>query len=174
MDWWSRIYSVLLIAILFTLIIDYGGSFLSLDYLNPKYLPQDQPGLNHFVCYLNVFVLDAFWNDFILASNLGVLLMFEFTWPENSFFQRLNTHMAEFSYSLYSFHLSIIVFYYAVLVKLYGFSSNQWQAGVLMAAVCVMVSKAFYFVTEAKRWEYRSWAASIIYKLRVSFIWEKK
>lgn len=273
LDRWSRIYSVLLIAIIFTLLIDYAGSFFSRDYLNPEYVPQDHWGLrlfvnvfslqgiqgyrvqlgtnpalwsigyefvyyilfglisfrhqlfknkwffgfvvflipfligikmisyfllwlvgvlsfrlsnriniklsgfgltllllgflllNHLVSYKNIFNLIQYWNDFMLALYLGALLIFEFTWPSNIVSIKLNSYMAEFSYSLYSFHLPIVFFYYSVMVKSYGFTSDQWQSGLLISAVCLLISRILYYFTEAQRFRYRAFGANLIHML---------
>jgi peptidoglycan/LPS O-acetylase OafA/YrhL len=56
LDRWSRIYSVLLIAIAFTLLIDLIGRGLSPIYLNPDFLPQDGWALR---LLMNVFALQG-------------------------------------------------------------------------------------------------------------------
>lgn len=273
LDRWSRIYSVLIGAILFTLLIDFAGQFLSQDYHNVSYVPQDRgvmrflvnlfgiqgiqgyrvqlgtnPALwsigyeftfyilfglvvfkrqlfknnlvvalvvtlillviglkmagyfliwlvgvlafylnkriktclpsvilallslglillNHFMSYKNIAGLDEYYIDFILALFLGALFSFEFGWKgwEGA---RVNKFMAEFSYSLYAFHMPIIFFYYAVLVKGFGFTSNQWKSGLLLTMTCLVMARGFFYITEAQRWKYRILGTMMINKLQ--------
>jgi len=67
LDRWSRIYSVLIAAVCFTLILDYVGGMLSPAYQNPALIPQD-----NFVFRLaaNLFSIQGIWGHRIqLGSN---------------------------------------------------------------------------------------------------------
>lgn len=67
LDRWSRIYSVLIVAVCFTLVVDYVGGMLSPAYQNPAFIPQD-----HLVFRLasNLFSIQGLWGYRIqLGSN---------------------------------------------------------------------------------------------------------
>ncbi|MBM3346059.1 MAG: acyltransferase [Betaproteobacteria bacterium] len=54
LDRWSRIYSVLLVAILLTLVLDGIGAAYSASYANPAHYPQDAGGVRLLVNILSV------------------------------------------------------------------------------------------------------------------------
>ncbi|SCY45802.1 acyltransferase family protein [Desulfoluna spongiiphila] len=270
LDRWSRIYSVLLIAILFTLLLDFIGAKYSPDYLNPEYVPQDRWGirlfanliclqgiqgfriqmgtnpalwsigyefvyyilfglisfrhdifknnkqfflcvsgillavgfkmtsyyfiwligvfafyiskkinikisylnltlflagfliLNHFVVYKNVFQLNEFWRDFTLATYLGAILIFDIESIGKRYICKFNRFMAEFSYSLYAFHLPIIFFYYSVMVKSFNCTSNQWVSGLILSTVCLLFARLSYHFTETQQKKYRALGEHLI------------
>ena len=67
LDRWSRIYSVLLVAIAFTLVIDFVGRSLSPIYHDPSFMPQSGFALRLFA---NIFALQGIQGHRIqLGSN---------------------------------------------------------------------------------------------------------
>lgn len=276
LDRWSRIYSVLIAAILFTLVIDYIGQQLSQDYLNPAYVPQDnlwlrffanllsiqgvqgfriQLGtdpalwsigyeftyyilfglysfrkkifrgndrfcasaiflvlifigikmsgyfaiwlmgvcsfevskkyrwvmsgfvlaillfglllLNHFLGYAHVLESE-YIQDLLLAVYLGMILVFDLSSKVSEVSAAANKSMADFSYSLYAFHMPIIFFYYAVIVKNFDLTVVQWQTGVFLTGFCLFCARILYCFTEAQRWKFRRVGDTLIRKIRIN------
>ncbi len=67
LDRWSRIYSVLLVAVGYTLALDYVGGMLSPDYDNPAFIPQDGFAIR---LIANLFSIQGVWGYRIqLGSN---------------------------------------------------------------------------------------------------------
>jgi|GEM_PF-1529920 len=273
LDRWSRIYSVLIAAVLFTASIDFVGQHFSQDYLNPNYVPQDRlwlrfsanllsvqgvqgyrmqlgtdPALwsigyeftyyllfgffafrkqifgrkqfycalaillalifigvkmsgyfiiwligvwsfklskkmkrvisgfmlsvlllgalliNHFFGYSHV-VESEYVQDLLLAMYLGFILIFDLSSKVSESGAAINKTMAEFSYSLYAFHMPIIFFYYAVVVKKFDLPVVQWQTGILLTLFCLFAARVLYYFTEAQRWKFRSAGELVVRKV---------
>lgn len=263
LDRWSRIYSVLLIAIAFTLLIDFIGRGLSSIYLNPDFLPQDglilrllvnifalqgiqgyriqlgsNPALwsigyefcfyllygllffrkqlfhrqwvaplifvvaaaaigwkmvvyfgvwllgvlayrlsrssalgllkisnlmlifalvvaNHFINFTNIFHLPEISQDIFFAVVIAMLLVVDVPVPKIGLFTQINTYLADFSYSLYAFHMPVIFFLCSLLfLDFFQHISRLWP-GVILVLACVAVGRIFFKLGESRRSSYR-------------------
>ena len=274
LDRWSRIYSVLLVAIAITAIIDVTGSAFSSVYDNPQLIPQDRYilrllvnvfslqgiqghriqfgsnpalwsigyefiyymifGLFYFrktlfkqqwLCYVLIIIImiasgwsiaiySLIWlmgvfayyinklnyislkaNSWAVLASIGVLnhlisykgitnnmivndLIFGFfiallaclntkgfvgiTTRSTKF----NSFFAEFSYSVYAFHMPFIFFFCAILLEANIESELIKYAGFLMLVLCVLIAKSLSLVSENKRYFYRSTAKKILALVR--------
>lgn len=261
LDRWSRIYSVLLIAIAFTLLIDFIGRSLSPIYFNPDFLPQDRQTLrllvnvfalqgvqgyrvqlgsnpalwsvgyefcfyllygliffrktlfsrqwvvplifvaaaaaigwkmvlyfgvwllgvlayrfsrssslgflkvsnfvtiillivaNHFINFTNIFHLPETYQDILFAIVVAVLLVLDAP-SSSSLSTKINTYLADFSYSLYAFHMPVIFFLCSLFFMNFKNIPHLWP-GVILVLACVVVSRIFFKLGESRRASYR-------------------
>ena len=106
--------------------------------------------VNHFVVYL-ALGNDEYLRDFSLA--LVVAAMFVPATPSVGTV-RFHKFMADFSYSLYAFHMPILFFAYFVILD----SSNSIKSFTLVAvAVCLVLAWFLSVLTEKKRFMLRAW-----------------
>lgn len=263
MDRWSRIYSVLLIAIAFTLLIDFIGRCLSPIYFNPDFLPQDgwtlrlllnvfalqdvqgyrvqlgsNPALwsigyefcfyllygllvfrkrlfrrqwvaplifmaattargwkmvlyfgvwllgvlayrlsrsnalgllkvgnfsflillvvaNNFIYFANIFHLPEISQDIFFAVVIAMLLVVDVPLSKIGLFTYINTYLADFSYSLYAFHMPVIFFLCSLLfLDFFQHISRLWP-GVILVLACVVVGRIFFKLGESRSASYR-------------------
>jgi peptidoglycan/LPS O-acetylase OafA/YrhL len=75
----------------------------------------------YYKIYPNVFLDKTDQNPFLSDFMFGLLLMpflvFDFSFASKSIFSKINTFLADFSYSLYALHLPIIYLLYAILAE---------------------------------------------------------
>jgi peptidoglycan/LPS O-acetylase OafA/YrhL len=263
LDRWSRIYSVLLISIAFTLLIDFIGRGLSPIYFNPDFIPQDgwalrllmnvfalqgvqgyrvqlgsNPalwsigyefcfyllygllffrkklfrrqwvlplifvavtiaigwkmvlyfgvwllgvlayrlsrsnalellkisnfllvillvGANHFINFANIFHLPEIFQDIFFAVVIATLLVVDVPASKAGLSTQINTYLADFSYSLYAFHMPVIFFLCCLLfLDFFQHISRIWP-GVILVLASVVVGRIFFKLGEARRASYR-------------------
>lgn len=263
LDRWSRIYSVLLIAIAFTLLIDFIGGNLNSVYLNPDFLPQDgrilrllinvfalqgiqgyrvqlgsNPALwsigyefcfyllygllffrknlfrrqwvallifvvaaavigfkmflyfgvwllgvlayrlsrssalgllkisntmllcflvvaNHLIYFTNTFHLSEKPQDIFFAIIIALLLVVDVPASKVGFPATVNAYLADFSYSLYAFHMPVIFFLCSLLFSdLFQHIPRLWP-GVILVMASVVVGRIFFKLGESRRASYR-------------------
>ncbi len=262
LDRWSRIYSVLLIAIAFTLLIDFIGQGLSPIYFNRDFLPQDGQALrllmnvfalqgvqgyrvqlgsnpalwsigyefcfyllygllffrktlfrrqwvaplifvaaaaaigwkmvlyfgvwllgvlayrlssrsalgflkarnflllllmvfaNHFINFINIFQLSEISQDIFFGIVIAILLVVDVP-ASNLLSTKINTYLADFSYSLYAFHMPVIFFLCSLLfMDFFRIVPRPWP-GVILVLACVVVGRIFFKLGESRRGSYR-------------------
>lgn len=265
LDRWSRIYSVLLIAIAFTLVIDFVGRSLSPVYLNPGFMPQSgfvvrvlanifalqgiqghriqlgsNPALwsigyefifyllygmlffrgqlfsrrwvapliftivlvvigwkmavyfgvwllgvlayrasrtsvfatfkvgpwllllilvvaNHLIVFANVLGLAEISQDILFACVVAALLAVDIKYeskPSQWQFS-VNAYMADFSYSLYAFHMPLIFFLCSLLFTGFFQHVPRLWPGIMLTVVCLVSGRFFFVVGESRRSSYR-------------------
>lgn len=261
LDRWSRIYSVLLAAVGFTLVLDFIGSMLSSAYVNPALIPQDDiilrlivnllgiqgiwgyriqfgsnPALwsvgyefiyyllfgvlffraqlfrrawigvpivavvlclvgwkvamyfgvwltgvaayhvsrsragtqrpisawlvvvallaaNHLLVYSNCLGAIEVLRDFVFAAVIAVLLSLEVKQipPFISNGARINSYMADFSYSIYAFHTPIIFLLCSLLFESWFRTLPPLISGLILMTVSVLTARILFHITEARR-----------------------
>lgn len=275
LDRWSRIYSVLLAAIGFTLALDYIGSMLSTAYANQAFIPQDgfalrlianllgiqgiwgyriqlgsNPALwsvgyefiyyllfgtlyfraqlfrhiwvgwpivaavlglvgwkmavyfcvwlagvvayhvsrsrvvtlrpisawlviamllvaNHLLVYSNYLNVNEVLRDLAFAVVIAVLLSFEIKQipPFIPHGARINSYMADFSYSIYAFHAPIIFFLCSLLYESRFRTLPPLISGFILLTVSVLAARILFHITEARRITFRQVADRLMIRI---------
>jgi peptidoglycan/LPS O-acetylase OafA/YrhL len=275
LDRWSRIYSVLLAAIGFTLALDYIGSMLSTAYTNPAFIPQDDfalrlianllgiqgiwgyriqlgsnPALwsvgyefiyyilfgalyfraqlfrrvwvgwlivaavlglvgwkiavyfgvwlagvaayhvsrsrvvvlrpisawlvvamllaaNHLLVYSNYLNVNEVLRDLAFAVVIAVLLSFEIKQipPFIPHRARINSYMADFSYSIYAFHTPIIFFLCSLLFESGFRTLPPLISGFILMTVSVLAARILFHIIEARRITFRQVADRLMRRI---------
>lgn len=107
--------------------------------------------VNHWAVYKGIGNFE-YLRDFSLGLAVAALFI-----PEAPFVGSAKIHkfMADFSYSLYAFHMPILFFAYFVILES---NSNLVKSFSLVAiAICMVFSWIFSIITERKRFWLRSW-----------------
>ena len=97
---------------------------------------------NYFLQYQPVAALPDFFRDFLFAVSVMLLVMASPKISHRVF--PLNREMAEFSYSLYAYHMPVIFIGYS-------FVSTSRTSAWAMVFVSLLCARLLYYVTERKR-----------------------
>jgi peptidoglycan/LPS O-acetylase OafA/YrhL len=272
LDRWSRIYSVLLLAIVFTLAIDFVGGSLSLGYRDPSLIPQSgfalrlftnifalqgiqgyriqlgsNPALwsigyefifylmygllffkrqlfrrswvaplifiialvligwkmavyfgvwlmgvlayrvtstsplasfkirpwlllltlsaaNHLINFTNGFGLPEIIRDMLFAGVIAALLVVDCPPPQRGL-TPVNAYLAEFSYSLYAFHMPLIFFLCSLFFTRFFQHLPRFFPGILLALACLVVGRILFTLGESRRVSYRQFGDRALTRL---------
>lgn len=115
---------------------------------------------NHLIVFLNILGLPEVLRDVVFAGVIASLLSLDVKHVLPLFRQgsRVNSYMADFSYSIYAFHTPIIFFLCSLLFNGFFKSIPPIISGVMLTAVCVLIARGLFHLTEARRLAYRQFA----------------
>lgn len=116
---------------------------------------------NHYLAYRNLFQVPEFAADAVIALLFAAMLLCDMS-ATKSVFSAINAYLADFSYSVYAFHMPIIYFWYSMLPQTLHASLTAVQVGLLVSLVCLVGARLLYFVTESRRSWYRAKAERVL------------
>src|SRR5260370_25351791 len=99
---------------------------------------------NHFINYLNVLRLAEFGTDFVFSVLVALLFLPDVRGATASWFGSANDYVATFGYSIYAFHLPIVVFYYALIQEHMGIRLHPIATAFVLTVACLMSARAMY------------------------------
>jgi peptidoglycan/LPS O-acetylase OafA/YrhL len=112
--------------------------------------------VNHFVTYLNVLRLNEFGSDLVFSIFVALFFLPEIDGGVPRWFARGNSWFAEYGYSIYAYHLPIVVFWYAVVERRSGFHLPVIAGAVIVPIVCLTVARLLFYISEAQRMRFRA------------------
>lgn len=114
-------------------------------------------GANHLIVFANVFGLAEILQDILFACVVAVLLAVEVKYESKPSQWRIsvNAYMADFSYSLYAFHMPLIFFLCSLFFTGFFQQMPRLLPGILLAVACLVVGRIFFVVGESRRASYR-------------------
>lgn len=126
-------------------------------------------GANHYLVFANVFGLPEVLQDMLFGAVVAVLLVFDASHgcKASDRLAPANAYMADFSYSLYAFHMPIIFFFCSVFFAQYFRDAPQFVTGLILALGCLLAARIFFAIGEARRFGYRRAADYILRKVRL-------
>lgn len=133
------------------------GPYLKAFKPHPVLLLAALAAVNHVIVRSNAFGLPELLQDFLFACAVAFALAFDVRpgqgWPRARAF---NTYMADFSYSIYAFHMPLIFLLCSLLVA-DVFQRLAWPTlpGIALTAACLAVGRCFYVLAESRRAAYR-------------------
>lgn len=129
------------------------SSHLAKIKINKRWLLLIIISVNHLLVFDNFFMLSEILQDTIFAGVFAALLTFEVEQDSKStqWKSAVNTYMADFSYSLYAFHMPLIFFF----CSLFFHDSFQYMPrflpGVLLTVMCLVMGRFFFVLAESRR-----------------------
>src|SRR5438270_2959038 len=116
----------------------------------------------HVINYAHVLHLTEFANDFIFSVVVALFFLPDIsssTVPR--LLERVNDFFAEYGYSIYAYHLPIVIFFYAIVEKVMGVRLSPLVTAVLLPVICLIGARLLYSVSEAQRPRFRAIGARI-------------
>jgi len=109
---------------------------------------------NHFINFINIFQLSEISQDIFFGIVIAILLVVDVP-ASNLLSTKINTYLADFSYSLYAFHMPVIFFLCSLLfMDFFRIVPRPWP-GVILVLACVVVGRIFFKLGESRRGSYR-------------------
>lgn len=121
---------------------------------------------NHYLAFHNVFQVPEFFADAIIALLFAAMLLCDMS-EAKSAFSAINAYLADFSYSIYAYHMPIIYFWYSMLPQSLHSSLSAVQSGLLVSLLCVVAARLLCHVSESRRSWYRAMAARALERAAV-------
>ncbi len=87
--------------------------------------------------------------DFLLGLFVAAVLAIDVRGKPRRLFLVSNSFMAEFSYSIYAFHMPVILFWYAVIER--HSQLPPVASACIVTIVCLVVSRTLYYISERQR-----------------------
>jgi peptidoglycan/LPS O-acetylase OafA/YrhL len=123
---------------------------------------------NHYLEYRKVLGLPEYLRDLLFAIPLTLLITLDFPMPKLSpVVTRFNKQMADFSYSLYAYHLPIMYFFYATVAHTGLRTVSLFLQGIIITMVCLAASRGLYYISEEKRLIFRKWGENTLSTIKV-------
>ena len=119
---------------------------------------------NHFLVYRHDLRVPEPVSDAIIALLFGAMLLCAYGGRKSLFFG-FNAYMADFSYSIYAFHMPIIFFWYSLAPQKLHSSLTAVQSALLVMLLCLVGARILYHASEARRGGYRIAAARVIERI---------
>ncbi len=118
---------------------------------------------NHLINYAHTFASYELVNDSLFAILVAVFLCFNPRIPGfvGDGARRVNRWMADFSYSLYAYHLPIIFFLAAFLNSAEIPYRNYAVECIALLVIPMVAARALYYITEARRSDLRAFLLRI-------------
>lgn len=118
---------------------------------------------NHYLEYRGLLGLSEYLRDLLFALPLALLISLDFPMPAISpVVARFNWQMADFSYSLYAYHLPIMYFFYAAIAQTALRTMPSWLSGMILIMGCLAAARCLYYISEKKRGIFRQWGGNIM------------
>lgn len=120
--------------------------------------------INHTLVSVNILGLTEIFQDLLFAGIIATILCFDVKQipPFISKGSRINSYMADFSYSLYAFHMPIILFLCSIFSSLLKEIQPPFFLGLMLTLACLILTRGLYHLTEARRKSFRQLADSVI------------
>lgn len=109
---------------------------------------------NHLINFTNGFELPEIFQDVLFAGVIAALLIVDCPPPQH-WLTPVNAYLAEFSYSLYAFHMPLIFFLCSLFFTEFFQHMPRFLPGILLALACLVVGRIFFILGESRRALYR-------------------
>lgn len=112
---------------------------------------------NHFIVFDDVLKLPEVCRDVLFGLILALMLSFNLAGRVGASARMVtfNSYMADFSYSLYAFHMPLIFFLCSMLFEREFQYWPRVLPGVLLVSGCLVVARLFFLVSESRRAAFR-------------------
>ena len=121
---------------------------------------------NHYLAFHNLFQVPAFFADVIIALLFAAMLLCDMSGAKSAF-SAINAYLADFSYSIYAYHMPIIYCWYSLLPQTLHSSLTAVQSGLLVSLVCLVTARFLYHFSESRRVWYRGMAARALDRVEI-------
>ena len=108
---------------------------------------------NHLLNFINGLGLPEIFSDVLFAGVIAALLVVDCP-PPPHWRTPVNAYLAEFSYSLYAFHMPLIFFLCSLFTEFFQ-HMPRFLPGILLALACLVVGRIFFILGESRRTSYR-------------------
>ncbi len=115
---------------------------------------------NHFINYNNIFNLPELFRDVVFAITIACALIFNPP-PPPKWQVRVHAYCADFSYSIYAFHMPLIFFMCSIFINSFQMMPHILP-GFIIAFICILLARLFYSIGESRRSSFRFFASSIL------------
>jgi peptidoglycan/LPS O-acetylase OafA/YrhL len=105
---------------------------------------------NHLINFNNFLGLPEILQDILFAGITAMILVVNLPHPSHWQIQ-VNAYLAEFSYSLYAFHMPIIFFLCSLFFDKFFKNILGFYPGILLLFACFMASRIFFILGESRR-----------------------
>ena len=119
---------------------------------------------NHYLAFNNVFNVPEFVADTVIALLFGAMLLCDLG-EKKTILAGFNTYMADFSYSIYAYHMPIIFFWYSMAPQKLHLSLGAVESGLLVMALCLVGARLLYHLSESRRGGYRVAASRVLERI---------
>ena len=109
---------------------------------------------NHLINYTNSLGLPEILQDILFAGVVAALLVVDLPSPPH-WRTRINSYLAEFSYSLYAFHMPLIFFLCSLFFTTFFQYMPRFLPGILLVFACLVVGRIFFIIGESRRASFR-------------------
>jgi peptidoglycan/LPS O-acetylase OafA/YrhL len=109
---------------------------------------------NHFINFSNGFGLPEIFQDILFAGVIAAVLMVD-CHPSPHWLTPVNAYLAEFSYSMYAFHMPLIFFLCSLFFTRYFQHMPQFLPGILLVVACLALGRILFIIGESRRASYR-------------------
>jgi peptidoglycan/LPS O-acetylase OafA/YrhL len=116
---------------------------------------------NHFINFENALHLGEYGNDFIFSVVVALFFLPDISGSTPRFFDRVNDFFAEYGYSIYAYHVPIVVFWYAIVEQRFGMRLSPLVTAFLLPVIVLVVARLLYYVSEARRAQIRAIGARV-------------
>lgn len=112
---------------------------------------------NQMIVFANVFRLAETLQDILFACVIAALLVVDVKYESAPQHWRTltNAYLADFSYSLYAFHMPLIFFLCSLFFSGYFQHMPQLLPGILLTLSCLVFGRFFFVCGESRRASYR-------------------
>jgi len=117
---------------------------------------------NHYINFANALHLNEYGNDFVFSIVVALFFLPEISGNVPRFFERVNDFFAEYGYSIYAYHLPIVVFWYAIVEQRFGVRLSPLVSAFLLPVIVLVVTRLLYYASEARRAQFRAIGARMI------------
>ncbi len=119
---------------------------------------------NHFIVYKNIFTHNQYIQDLIMGLIFSLILLCDGNRNGvNGFIKRVNTFMSDFSYSLYAYHLPILMFISMSLSRIIRAKHVEfYQLSIGLSIASFFIVRVLYLFTEHQRGKLKALAYTIL------------
>jgi peptidoglycan/LPS O-acetylase OafA/YrhL len=123
---------------------------------------------NHLLVYLNILGAIELLCDFAFAVVIAVLLSLEVKQmaPLSLRWRQINAYMADFSYSIYAFHMPVIFFICSLLFELW-LRTIPFFSGLILVTVSILIARGFFHLAESHRKTFRRIADQLLRRVGI-------
>jgi len=119
---------------------------------------------NHLINFTNALWLPEIFRDMLFAGVIAALLVVDLP-PPPHWRIRVNAYLAEFSYSLYAFHMPLIFFLCSLFFTKFFQHIPKVFPGIFLLFACLMAGRVFFILSESRRTSYRRIGDRILTRL---------
>jgi peptidoglycan/LPS O-acetylase OafA/YrhL len=122
---------------------------------------------NHIINFSNVLGLTEIFQDILFAVVIAALLVADCPPPTLNWRTTINAYLAEFSYSLYAFHMPLIFFLCSLFFTEFFQHMPRFFPGVLLVLASLVLGRIFFILGESRRTSFRRIGDRALTKLAI-------